>query len=128
MIAEQIRPKLSKLIPRLSSDSDGEVVATVRAIDRTLKAAGLSFHDLTAAVVGESALALQSSESAKIAFCKKQADDLSAREKDFLETIGPLIEAGYSLSPRQARWLNYIFLRLKEGVHGHTHNPKEEER
>ncbi|MBM6593740.1 DUF927 domain-containing protein [Microvirga pudoricolor] len=45
-----ITPKLSKLIPMLSTDHDGEVVATVRAIDRTLKGAGLDFHALVEAL------------------------------------------------------------------------------
>ena len=40
-------PKLEKLVPRLASDADGEVVATVRAIDRTLRGAGCDWHDLT---------------------------------------------------------------------------------
>jgi len=42
--------KLSKLFPRLASDHDGEVVATARAIVRTLEAAGSSLHDLGAAM------------------------------------------------------------------------------
>ena len=42
--------KLSKLFPRLGSDHDGEVVATARAIVRTLESAGSSLHDLSAAM------------------------------------------------------------------------------
>lgn len=38
--------KLGKLFPRLASDHDGEVVATARAIIRTLESAGSSLHDL----------------------------------------------------------------------------------
>jgi hypothetical protein len=38
--------KLGDLVRRLSSDSDGEVVATVRAMNRTLKSAGTDFHGL----------------------------------------------------------------------------------
>ena len=40
--------KIAKLIPRLASNHDGEVVATVRAIQRTLKGEGLDLHDLVA--------------------------------------------------------------------------------
>jgi hypothetical protein len=40
------RAKLRRLIPLLSSDKDGEVVATVHAIRRTLAAADLDLHDL----------------------------------------------------------------------------------
>lgn len=42
--------KLGKLFPRLASDHDGEVIATARAIIRTLQAAGSSLHDLGAAM------------------------------------------------------------------------------
>src|SRR5690606_6738692 len=41
-----LAPRLSKLIPRLASNHDGEVVATVAAIRRTLEADGLDLHDL----------------------------------------------------------------------------------
>lgn len=38
--------RLSKLIPMLSSDKQGEVIATVAAIGRTLQSAGFDWHDL----------------------------------------------------------------------------------
>jgi hypothetical protein len=41
-----IADKLGKLIPRLATDHDGEVVATAGAIERTLRSAGLDLHDL----------------------------------------------------------------------------------
>jgi hypothetical protein len=37
------------MIPRLGSTHDGEVIATARAIDRTLKAAACDWHDLATA-------------------------------------------------------------------------------
>jgi hypothetical protein len=40
------------LIPRLATDQDGEVVATARAIQRTLGSAGLDYHDLAASIAG----------------------------------------------------------------------------
>jgi hypothetical protein len=39
-----ITPKLANLIRRLSSDQDGEVVATVRALIRTLQGIGADIH------------------------------------------------------------------------------------
>ena len=45
--------RVSKLVALLSSGHDGEVVAAVRAIGRTLGSAGLSFHDLAAALTGK---------------------------------------------------------------------------
>jgi len=44
------RAKLAKLIPRLASDHEGEVGATVAAIQRTLHGHGCDLHDLAAAV------------------------------------------------------------------------------
>ena len=41
-----VAPKLAKLIPMLSSNHAGEVLATAAAITRTLKSAGLDWHDL----------------------------------------------------------------------------------
>jgi hypothetical protein len=41
-----IPPIVEKLIPRLASDFDGEVVATARAIDRALRANGRDWHDV----------------------------------------------------------------------------------
>src|SRR6516162_8073878 len=38
--------RVAKLIPRLASTHDGEVIATVAAIRRTLGSAGLDLHDL----------------------------------------------------------------------------------
>ena len=45
-----VAPRLSKLLALLSSDHDGEVLAAARAIRRTLGSAGLSWHDLAAAI------------------------------------------------------------------------------
>jgi hypothetical protein len=45
-----IGPKLAKLLPLLGSDKDGEVVATAKAIQRTLQSGGADWHDLAGAV------------------------------------------------------------------------------
>ncbi len=42
--------KIQKLIPRLASDADGEIIATVRAIGRALKSHKRDWHDLAAAL------------------------------------------------------------------------------
>lgn len=43
-------PVIALLLPRLASESDGEVVATARAIERSLKSQKLDWHDVAAAV------------------------------------------------------------------------------
>jgi hypothetical protein len=48
-----IGPRLAKLLPLLSSDQPGEVVATARAIGQTLQRGGMDWHDLAALVCGE---------------------------------------------------------------------------
>ena len=45
-----VAPKIAKLIPRLASNHDGEVIATVHAIRRTLEGAGLDLHALAASL------------------------------------------------------------------------------
>jgi hypothetical protein len=55
MTARPSLPEIvAKLIPRLASNHDGEVIATARAIDRTLKADRLDWHDLTRALTAGS--------------------------------------------------------------------------
>ncbi len=46
----KILPRLDQLIRMLASDQDGEALAAARAIGRTLKADGATFHDLAEAV------------------------------------------------------------------------------
>ena len=48
-----IGPRLAELLPLLSSDQPGEVVATARAIGQTLQRGGMDWHDLAALVSGE---------------------------------------------------------------------------
>lgn len=45
-LSPQSAGKLAKLLPMLSSDHDGEVIAAVRAMERVLKSEGKSLHDL----------------------------------------------------------------------------------
>jgi hypothetical protein len=42
---------IAKLIPRLASPHDGEVIATARAVGRALQSAGCDWHDLTKAII-----------------------------------------------------------------------------
>jgi hypothetical protein len=42
--------KITAILPRLSSPFDGEVVASAKAIGRTLESAGFDWHDLAARI------------------------------------------------------------------------------
>jgi hypothetical protein len=50
MISAEIATKLAKIIPRLATEHEGKVIATVGAISRTLVTAGLDWHAIAAAV------------------------------------------------------------------------------
>jgi hypothetical protein len=56
-------PVIAQLIPRLGSPFDGEVVATARAIERTLRSNSLDWHDLTSAITAPAPLPRQSSRA-----------------------------------------------------------------
>jgi hypothetical protein len=49
-------PVIARLIPRLGSPFDHEVVATARAIERTLKSQKLDWHDVAVAVTAQAPL------------------------------------------------------------------------
>jgi len=54
VLTRDFPPILARLIPRLSSPFDGEVVATARAIERALKTQKLDWHDLAKTVTAQS--------------------------------------------------------------------------
>jgi hypothetical protein len=54
----KLADRLSKLIPRLATDADGEVLATVRAIRAALQSEGLDLHDLAASIAKSKILAV----------------------------------------------------------------------
>ncbi|TLG75154.1 hypothetical protein [Methylocystis sp. B8] len=61
-----IANKLAAILPRLASNHDGEVVATARAIDRTLKSVGADWHDLTEAFTrGAAVIIIRDRKAAK---------------------------------------------------------------
>jgi hypothetical protein len=61
-----IAPKLANLIRRLASDKDGEVVATARALVRTLNSFGADIHDVAERIEHSSNGALNESEMQEI--------------------------------------------------------------
>jgi hypothetical protein len=100
----EVAPLISKLIPRLASQYDGEVVATARAIERTLKAAGRDWHDLAAAIQP-----LPTDWRSLARFCAGQQQRLRPRELDFIVSIS----RQNRLSEKQQRWLQDIASRVR---------------
>jgi hypothetical protein len=83
-----ITPTLGKLIPRLASTHDGEVVATARAIERLLKSNGGDWHDLAAAICLPGPVRLANPDWRQQArYCAFNASRLSERELDFIATL-----------------------------------------
>lgn len=109
--------KLGRLLPRLASDSPGEVVATVTAIRRTLDRAGLDLHDLAARLT-EAPQPVQPEPQEPPA--QRDGADLLAmalwlrvhvlerltpKQRDFTATAARLLTDGRALTPKQAKWL-----------------------
>lgn len=116
-------PMLSKLIPRLATDHDGEVVATVRAIQRTLKAAGLDFHDLAGALTKSTRPSWAEEDRATaepedwrelVRWCANRVRQLNPREADFVCTIySKACSRGLPPTVKQIAWLEAIAAKLR---------------
>jgi hypothetical protein len=110
-----IAPKLAKLIPLLGSDKDGERLATLEAIGRTLRSAKLDFHDLAKALTTPSRHAARVSPtnwSELIAICLSNPEALNARDLDFLNNVRRQILLGRKPSERQEAWLRSCWARV----------------
>lgn len=119
-------PKLKLLIPRLASDSEGEIVATVNAIARTLKSNGADLHDLAAALDGAPKQSYrryeQQNEKPKedparkwrdiVAFCLENIEWLSEREKTFVSDMNGNLKKWGTPTEKQGAWLMSIFTKL----------------
>ena len=117
----EIVARISKLIPRLASNHDGEVVATVAAIKRTLEASGFDFNDLASSV---SAIGLEAALvpaampfvspaedwSDIIRQCFEHRSSLSAKERAFVESM---IAWDAEPTEKQQKWLLDIAHRLR---------------
>jgi hypothetical protein len=120
----------------LSSDLDGEVLAAVAAIKRTLTKGGADFHDLTKAVCGGGAKTSSNhsndnaqrnrkrydytpppsdydeEQMAKVHYCLDRKSRLRGKEIEFVEGLtAKLLQYG-SLTPRMDDWLTSIAERL----------------
>lgn len=113
-LSPDLAGKLARLIPRLASDHDGEVVATVAAIRRTLDRAGLSLHDLAARLAEATPIPPEAKQAnphgdehrARARWLIENAgDDLTERQRAFVLTAIRLLDTGHALSEKQAGWL-----------------------
>jgi hypothetical protein len=117
-----VAPKLSKLIPLLSSDRDGEVIAAVRAIDRTLKSAGLDLYDFAKAVTAPKTIVVyggsdepepapQPTSLRDIAVWLRThvATRMNYKEQQFVSEMATRLTMGRQVSEKQQNWLRNIY-------------------
>lgn len=120
-----IAPQLSKLIPLLASDQEGEVIATARAIGRVLTGKGLNWSDFSQAVGEIKRLSVQPARTPAerqpsplemVAWCRNHGHGrLSAKDHKFILTVSASVALGGSLSVHQSQWLRDIYTRLRHG-------------
>lgn len=117
-----VAPKLGALIPRLASDHDGEIIATVRALRRVLEGEGLDLHDLADALAGPPvcqpprAAPFDARDWRRAAgWCAARAERLSDKEAAF---VARLADGGWrrpTITVKQDEWLADIVAKLREG-------------
>ncbi len=112
-------PKIAKLIPRLASNHDGEVVATVHAIRRVLEGAGLDLHVLAASLDEQPATAsdLPSTWLELATWCRNIGQHrLTLKEFCFVSDMAHALVCDGEPTEKQAAWLRAIYAKLRRGA------------
>jgi hypothetical protein len=110
-----IAPTLAKLIRMLSSDRDGELVASIHAMRRVLASVGLSLHDLADAIElpdrASQYVDIDDSDDWRVMAkaCAQCPHLLSAREISFVTSM---TRWRGKPSAKQAQWLEAIHHRI----------------
>jgi hypothetical protein len=109
----EVATRLAKLISRLASTHDGEVLATVGAIRRTLESAGLDLHDLAWALTTDTPIADRPQDDwlAVARWCRDRRYGLNDRERQFVEQMASWCR-WLEPSEKQGAWLRAIAERL----------------
>jgi hypothetical protein len=121
---EKIKDKLVKLVKLLSSDKDGERLAACAAIERTLKSAGMSWHELAdtiankimevTKVVTVDAKADADSWIRAADQILEKRDSLVEYEAKFVEDIRQRfkLRPGYMPTDKQTNWFTILYRRV----------------
>ncbi|MEM5521518.1 hypothetical protein [Sulfitobacter sp. AS59] len=121
-LSPELNVRLQRLIPKLSSEATGEVIATVDAIKRTLDKAGLDLHDLAARLsevprpVHPNNQSLHEHPDLLMMASWLLANSFSRltyREISFVQNVKQTLTKGRPLSPRQTSWLRDLFIAQK---------------
>ena len=113
-----IGDKIAILIPRLASDKDGEVVATVRAIGRQLQKAGSDWHDLASRLTAPVPVdppdtnftGVRSYREAVMWILDNEDGAIGDKEFDFLTNLRSSLSRR-APTAKQAKWLGDILER-----------------
>src|SRR5215472_12773340 len=112
-----IAPTLAKLVRLLSSNRDGEVVASVHAMRRLLASVGLSLHDLADAIELPARISQHDDDAGDwrvmAKACAQCPHLLSKREISFVTTM---TRWRGKPSRKQAEWLETIYDRIREAA------------
>ena len=109
-----IAPDLAKMIPLLSSDQPGEVVATAQAIGRKLSAVGCDFHDLAAAIVTlpvphDPPPVPDPSIDEMVKRLAAIADTLPSKHREFVLTMARYCACERRISPKQSKYVEGLY-------------------
>jgi hypothetical protein len=117
----EVASRLKPLLLMLSSDQPGEVAAAARAIGRTLKSAGVDWHDLAGLLTAKAPARAPSKaqpppwdddldwhEMRK--FCLEHSELLRSRELEFIENLA---DWRGDLTIKQHDWLGAIYARVR---------------
>jgi hypothetical protein len=115
-----VAPRIAQLIRLLASDKDGEVVATARALARTLKSVGADFHSLADAIERPSPAALElpaprpeSAGPADAAWLHRHHwSRLNEKERSF---VLQMMNWRRAPTERQAAWLGVLVAKMPGG-------------
>ena len=117
-----IAPRIGKCLRLLASPEDGEKLAAIAALDRTLKTVALDFNDL--ATAAEDGLSRPTAPAPKPAdqpmsdldkalwIRDAEAGRLTDSERDFIASAVRILAYGNYWSEKQARWLKAIYLAM----------------
>jgi hypothetical protein len=119
MLTASTRRRLADLIPRLSTDHDGERLATVAAMVRVLESNGADLYTLAAIVAGDPPETEATEHPERDAWPEWRQDAETAivaglardqRERDFLNALRSWTG---DPTPKQLKWLRDILGRAK---------------
>lgn len=114
-LSPDLAARLRKLLPRLASDHEGEILTTVRAIRRVLDRAELDLHDLARRLAAPEPVLAATTEpevsgddllfSMASWLEATRLDELTMNQRKFVHTAVRILKAGHRLSDAQQNWL-----------------------